>query len=242
MRIHHNFDRNPLAKDSSAGFTLVEICIALGMVSILMMALMEMNTLTALSMQSNGATDEFNQEAGALLTMLNSNGTVAGANNGCTTTFKGMSVPGPPWTTALPVITAQPITWPDSVTNFITNITAATAPTALYTDLAHTNIFIQVTAPSAANANGLIFPPPKNHLWVTKLAFTGVVDTNVAPPPALHLNWIANLYILQLQAQKVSSAGQKILGGETTYSKDFLVTLWVDPGTNQVVYCGPNPS
>jgi len=224
-----------------AGFTLLEICIALGLVSILSMALIEMNTLTSMSMQSNAATDEFNQEASLLLNLLDSTGSVTGITNGCTATFRGMNIDG---ATGLPVISVATVPSPSPLAAFTTAMAVATAPIAIYTQPTTIpnnpqGMILQVTSPSALTANAF-FPPPKNHLWVTNLAFTQVVDTGFLTPPLDNPLWVANLYDLNLSAQKVSSNGQTILGGATAYVKDFLVTLWISGG--QVQYCGPNPS
>jgi prepilin-type N-terminal cleavage/methylation domain-containing protein len=231
-----------------AGFTLVEISIAVGLVSILAMALISMNTLTSLSMQANAATDEFNQEASLLLTVLNSKGAVNGSMNGCTAAFLGMPV-----VAGVPVISTTVVPSPSPLAAFTSAISTATQAVALYTKPYPSTspsppqgLILQVTAPTVLTANAF-FPPPINHLWVTSLTFnTPALATGVLTPPlkyTVNPVYQANLYQLHLSAQKVSSNGLNILGGQTIFSKDFLVTLWVNMSATPptVVYCGDTP-
>jgi len=225
---------------SRQGFTLVEICIAVGLVSILTLALVEVNLMSAMATQSSNAADEFNNEASLLLNLLNANGSMNGITNGCTAAFYGMPLDA----SGNPIISpvASDLPSPSPSTAFNAYIATATAAIGIYTHPSSLpspvpqGLVIQVTAPSAQTATGF-FPPPQNHLWVTRLAFTQNIDPDFMTSYN-HPGWFANLYNLHLDAQKIST-GQKILGGETTYSKDFLVTLWVLNGVVQ--YCGANP-
>lgn len=224
---------HPVTTSSEAGFTLIEIAIAVGLISTLTLALVEMNTLSARAVQSSNTTDEFNEEVSLLISLLNS--------KGCTAAFTGMPIDT---NSNLPVISpmASSLPSPSPLAAFTTFIANANAPIGIYTQPSSSpsptphGVVLQVTAPSAQTATAY-FPPPLNHLWVTKLAFTQRVDngfmTSLNNP-----GWTANLYNLHLDAQKTST-GQTLLGGQTTFSKDFLVTLWV--ANNQVVYCGPTP-
>jgi hypothetical protein len=204
--------------------------------------MVEMNTISAMSTQSNNATDEFNEETSFLLGMLNSSGSSSGNSNGCTTTFLGMPIVG-----GVPQISPAGAPPPPSpLAPFLTFIGTAPSAVALYTlPVSGSNptaqgVILQVTAPSATTANAF-FPPPKNHLWITDLQFIQpVVATGFLPAPTDNPLWVANLYDLRLTAQKVSNQPTNLLGGLTSYSRDFLVTLWVGPG-GTVQYCGQNP-
>jgi prepilin-type N-terminal cleavage/methylation domain-containing protein len=239
-------------KLSDRGFTLVEICVALGLGSVLALILSEMSMLSARSTQSSNAADEFNSDVALLLNLINSSNFVQGGTNGCTMAFQGlplMPLPAPNNTVSVPQLSpALPLPAPSPSSSFVAYISASPlpSPVAIFTQPSASpnplGAIVQVSVPSAQTANSS-FPAPRNNLWVTNLYFNAVIDTNFIPPsgPTSQSNsWVSNLYQLHLDAQKVI-AGQALLGGETTYSKDFLVLLWVGGTPLAVQYCGPNP-
>lgn len=217
-------DRLSQPGDPAQGFTLVELCVALALTSVLGLALIDVSTLSSRATQSNNATDEFNTDASLLLTVLSSPA-------GCTSAFAGMAVGanGPVISPTVPP--------PSPLSAFLTYIATATpvAITTNYLNPALSSIIIQVTAPSALTANAS-FPVPQNNLWITNIGFTSLVDTAVS----VSGTFTQNLYNLNLSAQKVSTGPYSLLGGLTTYNVNFLVALWVN-GAGTVDGCGTSP-
>jgi type II secretory pathway pseudopilin PulG len=220
------------------GFTLIEICVALGLASLILVALADVNTLSSRATQASNAADEFNSDLSLLLTLVNATAPTssppAAPMSGCTLAFQGMQIVG-----GLPAVSTATIAWPSTVPNFIAAMAVAPAAIAIYQNYStSTGPIIQVGAPTFASANAF-FPAPRNNLWITNIQFTSQVDSLTLAPPTDLAGAVANIYDLHIDAQKVST-GMTIFGGATTFSKDVLVTLWII-GT-AVVYCGGNPT
>lgn len=223
-----------------AGFTLVEICVAMGLTGILAVALADISTFSNLTTQANNAIDEFNKDASLLFTIVSANVTDSGnTSNGCTNVFLGMPIVG-----GVPQIsTSLPLPAPSPLGTYISTINLpGEQPVALHTLASNpaSSIIIQVGAPSTTAANAS-FPPPHNNLWITNIAFKSLVDAGIATGTVNGLASTENLYDLNISAQKVSTGHYNIMGGQTSYSKDFLVALWVGNASGTVNYCGPNP-
>ena len=114
----------------SIGFSLIELAITLILVSVLTLAFLDVRTLSSRALQSSNATDEFNQAAGLLLTLLNVNG--SGSANRCTAAFQGMPIDP---VSLLPVISSSgaALPPPSPLAAFITYINLPSQlPIALY--------------------------------------------------------------------------------------------------------------
>jgi len=87
------------------GFTLVELCVSVGIVSVVILAWAEVNLISQRTAQSNAAADEFNSNINLLIGLVNTITQNPGVpnQNGCTSTFGGMSISG---VTSLPIISS----------------------------------------------------------------------------------------------------------------------------------------
>jgi prepilin-type N-terminal cleavage/methylation domain-containing protein len=229
-----------LEKMNHAGFTLVEVMVAAGVLSLIVLAAVQVQLMSIRSAQSTAASDELNSEISALVNLVNEIKQTPGLPNlnGCTNAFLGMPIsPG----NKLPIVSpSQKLLPPPTSLNLYKNYIKkpTVSPIAIYQNrAASTNPIIQVTAPAISNANAK-FPAPPNNLWITNLYFKAWINKGSIPPPQSNPAWVSNLYLLHVDAQKTGLGS--LSGGPTVYQKEILVTLWTDP-TNTVVYCGGNP-
>lgn len=225
------------------GFTLIEILVAATLLSVIILAAAQVHQMSLRAAKSSAAADEFNAVVSRLVVLVNSTSQRSGLpnQNPCTSAFLNMPI-GP---TGPIISVAQTLLPPPApVAAFKSFIYLVPPPIGIFQNGAAGGIpIVQVGAPDVSSANPN-YPPPKSNLWITDIRFTQTVDTNFISPPVLppSSTWVPNLYLLQVDAKKVSDVNptpDKIVGGETTFTKSILVTLWVS--ANKVVYCGGNP-
>lgn len=186
--------------------TLIEVTVAMGLASILILALTEMTFFSARAGKSEDSVSELNRTVSLLVTAINSQHPYNGNYNdpaysqsgGCNQIFYQM--PFPP-----------------------------TSPTALYTNYANvlagkpTQTLIQITPGVQGpqqDANAI------NHLKIQNVTLNMVEGPiNSRPDGSL-----AYLYYLEITAQKTNIAGSVQVGGNSQYVKDIYVELWTYDG------------
>jgi prepilin-type N-terminal cleavage/methylation domain-containing protein len=223
---------------NNKGFTLIELMVSVGLMSVVVLAMADMMNMSARSAQSSAAADQFTTDMSLLVNLMNAT-TQANDNiaSGCTNAFVNQTTGvGFPFGAITPAA-GQVISVP-----FIQIYQQYLKPA--------TPLFLQITSGSTASAGpNPTAPPPTNNLQIQSIAFTQIVDWNFAgadptklgetpSTTAPFLPPTVGLFNLEVKAQKVGTQMMPILsGGNTQYTKDILVTLWLDSNYN-VTRCG----
>jgi prepilin-type N-terminal cleavage/methylation domain-containing protein len=222
------------------GFTLIELMVSVGLMSVVVLAMADMMNMSARSSQSSAAADQFTSQMSLLVNLMNAT-TQADMNyaSGCTNAFVNGAAAFP-----FTVFNASNLPTAGKI------ISQQFNPIYQHYNDPTTPLFLQMTSGSTASAGpNPTFPPPINNLQIMSIAFTRLVDWNFAgadptkpgetpSTTAPFLPPTVGLFNLEVKAQKVGTQMMPILtGGNTQYTKDILVTLWLDSSYN-VTRCG----
>jgi hypothetical protein len=222
---------------SHKGFTVVELMIGVGLMSIVVLVMAEMTNMSAKSSLGSAASGQLNASVSNLVNLVNSTTQPnPGTPSGCTLAFIGYPMDFGGNSPRQGLFITSPM-------NTITTVRPSPSIAARILQITTGNVGSPSPGPTPT------IPPPMSNLQIVSINFTQVIDWNFAPADPTKLGEtgsdpstppIVGLFNLEIQAQKVGNAiVSNVTGGNTYYIKDVLVTLWLDPSAGYTVTrCG----